>query len=249
MSIQRRLLSKGGGKRKGFGWRKGTDQNVKTLGKFGERLAQHILGGVRSRENDGDCDLWLDELDVGIESKVGSSRDGIKVRIDQLDSHLKLTAACFPYSRFWYVFLKYQNWGRNSNGERCRLFQEMVHSESEVSVFLRKNTVALYVLDISIVNAIRNKQERKVEVWRPQGNLPALLIGWRFFDQLRNEPEEVFRVLNLDFRNYRLDSRQVQVRFEDCQMNFRFLALLKIDVFPKRGGKLFQLGKESLVNV
>ena len=245
------LLFDNGGekKRRGYGWRRGTDQNVKALGKYGVGLAQHVLGGVRAEDYSGDCDLWLDALDAGMEAKTGSNKDGAKVRTGQLDSHLELARSGFPYSRYWYVFLKYRNAGsRNGNGGNRRLFQEMVRKESDVPDFLGKHTTGLYVLDISVVDAIRAKQE-PVTVWSKNGDSYAIRIGWRFFDQLRDAQDEVLRSLDLDPAGYRLLSRRIRTTFEGHDMEFDFMSLLGRDVPKKKAVQLFHLGAAALVAV
>ena len=242
------LLFENGGKkrRKGFGWRKGTDQNVKALGNFAERLAQHVLGGVRSEELDRDCDLARDDLDVGMESKAGSNRDSVKLRVNQLDSHLALVRAGFPYSRYWYVFLKYRNAGPRNGGQK-RLFQEMVRTEKDVPEFLGRNTAGLYVLDISLVEAVRVKQEDLVRVWLNNRMSPAVRVGWRFFDQLRDARDETLTTLELQPADYRFFSQTVRTRFEGHGMEFEFLSVLRRDATVRRRSevRLFNLGRAA----
>ncbi|MEK7212690.1 MAG: hypothetical protein AAB686_03355 [Patescibacteria group bacterium] len=253
MASQKRLLSQGGKKRNGYGWRQGTDANIKAAGKFAERLIQHVLGGVHSEELDRDCDVWYQKLDVGIESKLGSNKDGVKVREGQLDAHIQTCKTGFPFSDYWYGFLKYRNTGRDEDGMVHRLFQETVRSEADVPDFLGEHITGLYVLDISVVDAVRNGQEGRVWLWMgPRRNecVPAVRLGWRFFAQLQAAPQEALHALGLDSRRYRFDVRSVQTVFDGQRMEFEFLAVLGRDLVKKGVAKrLFQIDRESVVAV
>lgn len=226
MIRQKRLFQEVVQKRRGYGWRKGTDENIKAGGKFAERLAERVLGGVRSQEGDGACDLWHKVFDAGVESKMGSNRDGVKVREDQLDSHLAMCEDEFPFSRYWYVFLKYRNSGPNGNSASGRLFQELVRLEEDVSHFFGEHTTGLYVLDISIVDAIRNHRGANMVIWRGDRVSSAICIRWKLFSQIKEAPNQVLSSLGLNPRKYRLNTRFVKVEFEGQKMEFEFLSLL-----------------------
>ena len=228
MRRQRRLFKGTKKQRKGYGWRRGTDEHIKTSGRFAERLAERVLGGVRAKDGDDACDLWHKEFDAGIESKMGSSRDGVKVREDQLDNHLEMCEDGFPFSRYWYVFLKYRNSGPNGDKTSGRLFQELVRQEKDVPGFFAENTTGLYVLDIRIVDAIRNVRGADIVMWRGSGCSLAVRIGWKFFNELKAAPNVALRSLGLNPRKYQLGVQPVTMSFEGQRMEFEFLSLLDI---------------------
>ncbi len=246
--IQRRLFEgKDASGRHPNGWRKGTDVHIKTEGKFAERLAQHVLGGVRSEANDNTCDLWCAERDLGMESKAGSSQDGVKIPESQLEAHLQSCGDEFPYAHCWYVLLKYRNAKRYGDFTQ-RLFQEEVRCEADVSPFLCRNTTGLYVLDISVVEAIRKCRGADVTIWRDHSVQPATKIRWRFFSQLAAAPDNSLHSLGLSPKRYRLESRRIQTEFDGGSMEFDFLLLLSRKSFKRMAAPtLFPMERQAAI--
>ncbi len=220
MRHTQRGLFHGRGKRNFNGWLPGMDTKIKDGGRFGEGLIQHLLGGRQSESaSSGEADIWREDLDLGIEVKTHSNTDPLRIPESQLDSHLDICQCGFPYSYCWYAIVKYRNIRRGDG----YLFQASSGSQEKTELFLKENTTAVYVLDISVVDAIRKFRGNCIRMWRSHEHQAAVRIRWSYLREFEVSPKEALALLNLDPRNYRAEARSVQVSLGGTFMQFPFV--------------------------
>lgn len=132
---------------------------LQVIERFGVRVAQSIIGGVITKTNHSNGDLFHPQFNSFTEVKACGLSHGPIIREEQISRQIELLEA----NDLNYAIVMYKDRGQ-FRGKYCSLPIRMGRNEAALELFLARSTREIYVVHASVIHAIFESEDRRGNV-------------------------------------------------------------------------------------
>ncbi|MEK7195132.1 MAG: hypothetical protein AAB655_00365 [Patescibacteria group bacterium] len=209
------------------------------LGDFYTSLACCLLGGNKSLNMTGFGDILYHDRGLVLEVKGCDNHHFFKIFTEQLDAYL--ANELFPNR--WYVLFGYRN-GNHNGGCLSR----NTPTPRSLDEFLAAHTVFMCVIDTAVLDAIR-KVSGTVRFRRRGDDCEVVKVNRTIVNKFGTVPDEMFRMLKLNPKSFRVEVKNADIRFRGFQMKFECTLILPRKTLRRVVDPLFETGAVGLLRI
>jgi hypothetical protein len=206
--------------------KKADPMNEMVVGRFGERLAQRVLGGELFGHTDKRGDLFCPTLNAFIEVRMSSTRQPPQLRDAQIiHQHEGLWRE--EYGHF-YLIIRYTGNG-TKNGKRISLLKLVKGPQRKKVKFLASRVREMFLVDTSVLYEAISVIEARNKRATCQGRVidKVLRFPKKHLDRLAAGEPEVFSLFGLSRDDFTLDSLPVSVKVDGFKIKVEMFRIIR----------------------